>query len=172
MSDQPCLSLVCWVTSLPPHSALVAMNAMSSLVSANFSGTNSSACVRSSSFRPNSTYSCFQVRTSGVQYPPPSESFKHPSRSSLDSLEDLNKNSMEPTAEYYRIYRRRERIFRTTMALARDGYRCMITGMFDSDSLLHRTELQAMATRNHVHEATVQTCHILNESTVQLRGGE
>ncbi|KAH0835410.1 hypothetical protein J3R83DRAFT_9030 [Lanmaoa asiatica] len=165
MSDQPCLTLICWVTSLPPHSALVAMNAMSSLVLANFSGTNSSACFErpaSSTHHPPSPSSSLRVlpltrwriRTK-IQWSP------------LLNIIGLagggNAYFAQPLSALFLVF---------NQALARDGYRCMVTGMFDSDSLLHRTELQVMATGDHVHEATVQTCHILNESTIQLRGDE
>ena len=53
-------------------------------------------------------------------------------------------------------------------ALARDGFRCMVTGMFDDTSLNKSAELRS------IHESldggmpiTVETCHILNESTTQ-----
>ncbi|KAH0827303.1 hypothetical protein J3R83DRAFT_3927, partial [Lanmaoa asiatica] len=52
-------------------------------------------------------------------------------------------------------------------ALARDGYRRMITGLFNVNSLLHCAELRAIAKRDHVMGVTVQTCHILNESTMR-----
>ena len=52
--------------------------------------------------------------------------------------------------------------------LARDGFRCMVTGMFDYASLKKSAELRS------IHESlrggmpiTIETCHILNESTKQ-----
>ena len=49
-------------------------------------------------------------------------------------------------------------------ALARDGYRCMLSGMFDGESVLHCADLKAMA---HTMWVDVQTSHILNDSTMQ-----
>jgi hypothetical protein len=49
--------------------------------------------------------------------------------------------------------------------LARDGYQCMVTGMFDHNSLLCCAELANRATGSI--RGTVQTCHILNESMMQ-----
>lgn len=68
------------------------------------------------------------------------------------------------------------RVFHTTpylpffvfnQTLARDGFRCMITGMFDAASLEKCAELQAMAQHDNAKLVRVQTCHILNESTMQ-----
>ncbi|KAI9457548.1 hypothetical protein HD554DRAFT_2030008, partial [Boletus coccyginus] len=93
-------------------------------------------------------------RTSDVQYPPPSS---HPSRASFDTLEDMNTDSMEATGKDCGTYRKR--------ASACDGYRCMFTCTFDCNSVSRCTELEAMATLEPV--VTVQTCHILNEPTIQ-----
>ena len=52
-------------------------------------------------------------------------------------------------------------------ALARDDYRCMITGLLDENSVSHCVELQAIAARDRTCSVTIQTCHILSESTTQ-----
>ena len=51
-----------------------------------------------------------------------------------------------------------------SQALARDDYRCMITGMYDRESLSH---CSAIASRGRICTAIIQTCHILKESTTQ-----
>ncbi|KAF8549144.1 hypothetical protein OG21DRAFT_1421787, partial [Imleria badia] len=92
-------------------------------------------------------------RTSNALYPPPS---LHPS---FDTLEDMIKDSMEPTGKDYRTGRKR--------ALARDGYRCMITAMIDETSLRRCADLRTIRKRGGINAVTVQTAHILNESTMQ-----
>ena len=52
-------------------------------------------------------------------------------------------------------------------ALARDGYRCMITGMFDRGSLKRSAALRKIAESEGVNGVTIHACHILNESTTQ-----
>lgn len=52
-------------------------------------------------------------------------------------------------------------------ALARDRYRCMVTGMLDYGSVRHCQALKDEAEREHVTVATIETAHILNESTMQ-----
>jgi hypothetical protein len=53
-------------------------------------------------------------------------------------------------------------------ALARDGYRCMLTGMFDRTSLKCNRELrQQCDDLPGATATTVQACHILNESTMR-----
>jgi hypothetical protein len=55
----------------------------------------------------------------------------------------------------------------TAQALARDGFRCMVTGMFDYTSIRKSPELKKMCSDQKTTSATVQACHILNESTMQ-----
>jgi len=50
-------------------------------------------------------------------------------------------------------------------ALARDGFRCMITGMFDETSLKLSAELRRKHESLGGMPITVKTCHILSEST-------
>jgi hypothetical protein len=51
--------------------------------------------------------------------------------------------------------------------LARDGYRCMITGLFDEESYKRCAELRTIARRDNVYKVVVQTSQILKESTMQ-----
>jgi hypothetical protein len=52
-------------------------------------------------------------------------------------------------------------------ALARDGFRCMVTGMFDGTSMKTNHELRKMCSDLNAFSTTVQASHILNESTMQ-----
>jgi len=52
-------------------------------------------------------------------------------------------------------------------ALARDGYRCMLTGMFDDASLDLSHELRELRAQAGAVRSTIQACHILGESTMQ-----
>ena len=52
-------------------------------------------------------------------------------------------------------------------ALTRDGYRCMITGMFDDGSLEKSAALRNIAKSEGANGVTIHACHILNESTTQ-----
>lgn len=55
-------------------------------------------------------------------------------------------------------------------ALARDGFRCVITGFFDATSLQSNTELQRQKTEQGGVTIPITPCHILNESTTQGTG--
>jgi len=50
-------------------------------------------------------------------------------------------------------------------ALARDGYRCTLTGVFYRTSIPQNRELKRLC--DDIPSTTVQACHILNESTAQ-----
>ena len=52
-------------------------------------------------------------------------------------------------------------------ALARDGFRCMLTGMFDLTSTKKNEELAQLCDTMGAFSVVVQTSHILNESTMQ-----
>ncbi|KAF8556091.1 hypothetical protein OG21DRAFT_1506870 [Imleria badia] len=92
-------------------------------------------------------------RTSNVRYPPPSS---HPSRPPFDTLEDMIKDSMEPTGDSYSTSRKR--------VLARDGYRCAITGVYDELSRDRCTELGDL---RGVASVSLEMAHIFHESTMQ-----
>ena len=52
--------------------------------------------------------------------------------------------------------------------LARDGFRCVLTGTFNMANLEENSELARMAEASpNFGVSTVVTCHILNESTMQ-----
>jgi len=55
-------------------------------------------------------------------------------------------------------------------ALARDGFRCIITGMINQKSLESSAALRGVAKRDGASMATIKACHILNESTMQGTG--
>jgi len=69
----------------------------------------------------------------------------HPSRPSFETLEDMTKDLMEATGKDYKTCRRKVRIvshrplfaliLMFDQALARDGFRCTITGMINDMSL-------------------------------------
>ncbi|KAG9308243.1 hypothetical protein JVU11DRAFT_12130 [Chiua virens] len=90
------------------------------------------------------------IRTSTVQYPLPSS---HPSRASFDTLQDMIKDAMEATGDKFTTSRKR--------VLARDGYRCVVTGIYDESSL---AKFNSVA---EVLMATLEVAHIFNESTTQ-----
>lgn len=84
---------------------------------------------------------------------------------------------MEPTDKDHSTARRRVCTFYTTLlsplslmfnqALARDGYQCMISCMFDRESLEHCSALWAIAERDQVPSSAVQTSHIFEEPKTQ-----
>ena len=54
--------------------------------------------------------------------------------------------------------------------LARDGYRCKVTRMFDRESLHQCAELEAIRNDVIANDVTVQACHILKEPAMQGAG--
>jgi len=52
-------------------------------------------------------------------------------------------------------------------ALARDGFRCIITGMFDSGLLEKSAAMRDMSKRDGANGVVVRPCHILSESMTQ-----
>ncbi|KAJ3926772.1 MAG: hypothetical protein NXY57DRAFT_689536 [Lentinula lateritia] len=83
----------------------------------------------------------------------------HPSRQSFTRLEDMLAQTMEASGNDYQTAREK--------ALARDGYQCMITGVWDTNSLERNIELNELLVKSRGYEATVQTCHILSQSIMQ-----
>ncbi|KAF9643997.1 hypothetical protein BDM02DRAFT_3122647 [Thelephora ganbajun] len=98
----------------------------------------------------------FRTSTELYRYPSPS---LHPSRPSYDKLEDMTRDLTKPSGKDYRTTRKK--------ALARDGFRCMITGYFDRRSLKYSAELQRMKETLNGISLNIETSHILNESTTQ-----
>ena len=84
---------------------------------------------------------------------------------------------MEVTGKDYRTAKRKVRIvshhsffallLMFDQALARDGFRCIITGMIDQKSFEDNAALRDVTNRDGASIATVNACHILNESTMQ-----
>ena len=151
------------------------MKTVSSSRSVDCSVTNSFGYVRSTgSPKLLYTHGCSEVRTSTVSYPHPST---HPSRPSFDTLEDMIKDSMEVTGKDYRTAKRKVRIVSHRsffalllifdQALARDGFRCMITGMINRKSFESSAALRDVAKRDGASKTIINACHILNESTMQ-----
>ena len=99
------------------------------------------------------------------------------SRPSFKALEDMTKDPMEATGNDYRTSGRKvciisHRPFFAPLlmfdqALARDGFRCIITGMFDSGSLKKSEAMRDMAKRDGANGVVICPCHILSESTTQ-----
>ncbi|KAJ3916874.1 hypothetical protein F5877DRAFT_80493 [Lentinula edodes] len=83
----------------------------------------------------------------------------HPSRQSPTRLEDMLAQTMEASGNDYQTAREK--------ALARDGYQCMITGVWDTNSLERNMELNELLVKSRGYEATVETCHILSQSIME-----
>lgn len=132
-------------------------------------------CVRSPPLYALQYLNSSIVRTSTKKYPTPST---HPSRPSFDTKEDMIKEFMEADSKDHKTARHKVRIstYYTFLnpplilgqALARDGFQCVLTGMFNEVSLMSNSDLarEAEASGNPVI-GTVITCHIMNESTMQ-----
>ena len=54
-----------------------------------------------------------------------------------------------------------------SQALVRDGFRCMITGMFDSGSLENNEALRDMGNRDGANGVMIRPCHFLSEAKTQ-----
>ena len=115
------------------------------------------------------------VRTSTKECPTTSTP---PSRPSFNTTEDMIEEAMEADGKDYKTARRKVRISISCtfssptlildQALARDGFRCILTGMFDDVSLLANRGLAREAEASHNSMmSTVTTCYIVNESTMQ-----
>ena len=92
-------------------------------------------------------------------------------------LEDMIKDTLEPTGKDNRTQRRKVCVFGTILdprlmltfnkALARDDFRCMVTGMLDRTLARRCQPLLDASLRERIKLGEVQTAHILNESTMQ-----
>ncbi|KAJ7643827.1 hypothetical protein FB45DRAFT_282536 [Roridomyces roridus] len=94
-------------------------------------------------------------RTTTVPLRPPSS---HPSRPSIDQLEDMLTDAVQGSATDHRSAR--------TRALARDGYHCMITNNVDFGSFYQNEAIKKLRLGTGAAVRVVQTCHILNESSI------
>ncbi|KAJ7753670.1 hypothetical protein DFH07DRAFT_1030535 [Mycena maculata] len=102
------------------------------------------------------TSSGHSVRTTKTQYPPPSN---HPSWPSMDDLMDLLMDTMEGSGTDYWSAR--------TAALSRDGYRCMLTQIYDGTSCRKHPAVRKLAEAAHATSAVINACHIFNETVLQ-----
>ncbi|KAF9013706.1 hypothetical protein BDZ89DRAFT_1076885 [Hymenopellis radicata] len=87
------------------------------------------------------------------QIPHPSS---HVSRPSFDTLEDMTHDCLEPAPSDHRTSKRR--------ALARDSFRCMLTGVYDERSCEESEQLATQADASPEGSGYTQCCHILNEA--------
>ncbi|KIP02683.1 hypothetical protein PHLGIDRAFT_111814 [Phlebiopsis gigantea 11061_1 CR5-6] len=78
---------------------------------------------------------------------------EHPSRPSFSTLEDMMKDCLEGSGTDYQSSRKK--------ALARDGFRCMLTGILDTASAKKLEDF------NEPSRVPTSCCHILSQSTVQ-----
>ncbi|KAJ6542239.1 hypothetical protein DFH09DRAFT_47350 [Mycena vulgaris] len=95
-------------------------------------------------------------RTTTVPLRPPSN---HPSRPSMDQLEDMLTDAIQNSATDHRSAR--------TRALARDGYHCMVTNTVDANSFYKHEAIKKLQSATGAAVRLVQTCHIFNESILQ-----
>ncbi|KAJ7613978.1 hypothetical protein FB45DRAFT_1008778 [Roridomyces roridus] len=100
-------------------------------------------------------------RTTTVPLRPPSN---HPSRPSMDQLEDMLTDAVQGSATDHRSARTRPRSIK---ALARDGYHCMLTNAVDADSFDNHGAIKKLRSDTGAAVRLVRTCHILNEYILQ-----
>ncbi|KAJ4482904.1 hypothetical protein C8J55DRAFT_559733 [Lentinula edodes] len=94
----------------------------------------------------------------------PTPRFTYPSWQSFTRLEDMLAQTMEASGNDYQTAREK--------VLARDGYQCMITGVWDTNSLERNMELNELLVKSRGYEATVKTCHILSQSIMEGIGDQ
>ncbi|KAJ7044743.1 hypothetical protein C8F04DRAFT_942092 [Mycena alexandri] len=95
-------------------------------------------------------------RTTTAPLKPPSS---HPSRPSIDQLDDMLNDAIQDSATEHRSAR--------TRALARDRYHCMVTNSIDANSFYKHKAIKQLQAETGAAVRTVQTCHIFNESILQ-----
>ena len=82
---------------------------------------------------------------------------------------------MDPDTGDYRSSKRKVRVLshytfpslNPYQLLARDGFRCLVTGNFDERSVLKCHKLDDECVRLGAGPTTIAACHILNEATMQ-----
>ncbi|KAJ6596761.1 hypothetical protein B0H10DRAFT_1959921 [Mycena sp. CBHHK59/15] len=87
---------------------------------------------------------------------PPSN---HPSRASMDQLEDMLADTIQGSGSDHRSARSR--------ALARNGYHCMVTNTIDANSFEKHKAIKKLRAQTGAAVQGVQTCHIFNGSVLQ-----
>ncbi|KAF9646090.1 hypothetical protein BDM02DRAFT_3100445 [Thelephora ganbajun] len=98
----------------------------------------------------------FRTSTEPCRYLSPSP---HPSRPPYDKLEDMIRDLTKSPDKDYRTARKK--------ALARDGFRCIITGYFDATSLKYNAELQREEETVGGLPLDIEASHILSELTAR-----
>ncbi|KAJ7467351.1 hypothetical protein B0H11DRAFT_2239333 [Mycena galericulata] len=83
----------------------------------------------------------------------------HPSRPSMDRLEDIIMDAIQYSGSEHRSAR--------TRALARDGYHCMASNTIDEISWEKHKAVKKLGDETGAAIHDVQTCHIYNESILQ-----
>ncbi|EKM53636.1 uncharacterized protein PHACADRAFT_125491 [Phanerochaete carnosa HHB-10118-sp] len=92
----------------------------------------------------------------GPPLPPSSEC---PSRSPVMTLEDMLRDALDGSGKDYRSAKKR--------ALARDGFRCMLTGEYDISSIDRSPAICSMQALDASGAGNTNCCHVLSESTLQ-----
>ncbi|KAJ7710972.1 hypothetical protein B0H17DRAFT_914470 [Mycena rosella] len=95
-------------------------------------------------------------RTTNNAYPEPSN---HPSRPSIDNLMDILMNTLEGSGKDHRSVR--------ANALIRDGYKCMLTGLYDETSCTKHPAVRELADEVEASTGLIVTSHIFNEAVLQ-----
>ncbi|KAJ7883630.1 hypothetical protein B0H14DRAFT_2434813 [Mycena olivaceomarginata] len=95
-------------------------------------------------------------RTTTTPLPPPSN---HPSRPSMDQLEDMLTDAIQDSGTDHRSAR--------TRALARDRYHCMVTNTIDANSFEKHKAVKKLQSETGAAIQDVEACHIFNESILQ-----
>lgn len=106
-----------------------------------------------------------------TSHSPPSS---NASREGFDTVEEMNRKWMESTGDDGRTARRRVcdsyltvSSLTLSQALARDGYRCMITGAIDRSSFTSNKALREISKRDGISVTWLEASHIFSESTAQ-----
>ncbi|KAJ7755330.1 hypothetical protein DFH07DRAFT_821852 [Mycena maculata] len=95
-------------------------------------------------------------RTTNNTYPEPSN---HPSRPSIDNLMDILMDTLEGSGKDHRSAR--------ANALIRDGYKCMLTGLYDETSCTKHPAVRELADQVEASTGLIVTAHIFNEAVLQ-----
>ncbi|KAJ8593210.1 hypothetical protein M405DRAFT_931012 [Rhizopogon salebrosus TDB-379] len=102
-------------------------------------------------------YFCHFVRLfKSAEGPTPTPS-RHPSRPSFDTRQAAIRHALEESPAGHRTAK--------ANALARDNYRCLITGVYNMISLLEYTEIEHEARAQGLQAAPTQAAHIFPAST-------
>jgi len=84
----------------------------------------------------------------------------HPSRPSFSTTEALMNELLEGSGKDHKTAKKN--------ALVRDGFRCVVSGRYDYGSMKASAELLEESKRSGKSTTTVECCHILSESILQV----